>query len=103
MNIKTKLKLKKRFFGYLYGKMEQNEASGVSQRIADDFELFFHERTEHQKDLENQIKAWKETCEILGNSKTLESLRKSIEEIKAGKFIPLKRLKSADKTGRKSK
>lgn len=40
-----------------------------------------------------EIKQWKETCEIISNPKTMKSISKSLKEFAEGKGIPLDKLK----------
>jgi hypothetical protein len=42
--------------------------------------------------LKKENKALKETCEILADQKTMEAIKQSLKEIKAGKTIPLSKL-----------
>lgn len=37
-------------------------------------------------------KNWKETCDILSNEETMDGLKKSLQQIKEGKGIPLSEL-----------
>jgi uncharacterized protein (UPF0147 family) len=42
--------------------------------------------------LKRENRLLKETCEVLADKGILKNIRKSLEEIKEGKFIPLSKL-----------
>jgi len=42
---------------------------------------------------EQEIKYWKETCEILKDQNIMKSIEKSLKQISEGKGIPLSKLK----------
>lgn len=39
-----------------------------------------------------EIKSWKETCEILGDREIMKSIQRSLKQISEGKGIPLSKL-----------
>lgn len=45
-----------------------------------------------EKKLKQEIKSWKETCEILSNKKLMKSIEKSLKQISKGRGIPLSKL-----------
>lgn len=45
-----------------------------------------------EEKMKQEIKAWRETCEILSNEKIMRSIQKSLKQISEGKEIPLSRL-----------
>ena len=45
-----------------------------------------------ESNLKKEIKAWKETCEIIGDKEIMESIKKSLKQIANGKGIPLSKL-----------
>ena len=46
-----------------------------------------------EKRLRQEIKYWKETCEILKDQNIMKSIEKSLKQISEGKGIPLSKLK----------
>lgn len=46
-----------------------------------------------EQKLEQEVKQWKETCEIVSNPKTMRSIAISLQQIKKGKTKPLSMLK----------
>lgn len=45
------------------------------------------------KKLKQEIKQWKETCEILSNPETMKGIMLSLKQISEGKGIPLSKLR----------
>ncbi|MBA7629437.1 hypothetical protein ES703_36936 [subsurface metagenome] len=45
-----------------------------------------------EQKLRQEIKSWKETCEIVGDKNIMQSIQKSLQEIAQGKGIPLSQL-----------
>jgi len=45
-----------------------------------------------EKKLKQEIKQWKETCEILSNKDVMKSITISLKQIAKGKGIPLSQL-----------
>jgi len=42
-----------------------------------------------EQELKEEIASWKETCEILSNQETINSIKISLQQIEEGKEIPL--------------
>lgn len=45
-----------------------------------------------EKKLKQEVKQWKETCEILSNKDIMKSIQISLKQIAEGKGIPLSQL-----------
>lgn len=45
-----------------------------------------------EQKLKQEIKSWKETCEVVGDKETLNSIKISLQQIAGGKGIPLAQL-----------
>jgi len=48
--------------------------------------------TNKEKKLKQELKSWKETCEIVSNKEIMKSIEKSLKQIAEGKGIPLSKL-----------
>lgn len=49
-------------------------------------------KTDKEEKLKQEIKAWKETCEIVSDKKIMQSIQKSLQQISKGNGIPLAQL-----------
>lgn len=45
-----------------------------------------------EQKLKQEIKSWKETCEIVADEKVMQSIKKSLKQIAKGQGIPLAQL-----------
>lgn len=45
-----------------------------------------------EQKLKQEVKQWKETCEIIGDKEVLKSIQVSLKQISQGKGIPLSQL-----------
>lgn len=48
--------------------------------------------TSREEKLKQEVKQWKETCEIMCDKDTMESIKISLKQIAQGKGIPLSQL-----------
>lgn len=48
--------------------------------------------TKKKEKMEQEIKQWKETCEVVGDKEILNSIKVSLQQIASGKGIPLAQL-----------
>jgi len=46
----------------------------------------------NEQKLKKEIKSWRETCEIVGDKETMNSIQESLKQIAQGKGIPLAQL-----------
>lgn len=70
--------------------------------IPNDFEeiIYMIRRAEYKRGKADGVsetdKSWRETLDILNDDRTMEGIKKSLQEIKEGKTIPLSELDSAN-------
>jgi len=49
-------------------------------------------KTDKEQKMKQEIKQWKETCEIIGDKDIMKSIQISLKQISEGKGIPLSQL-----------
>lgn len=56
------------------------------------YHLFLIGSSEKDLKKKQEVKAWKETCEIMSDKKIMQSIQKSLRQIAQGRGIPLSKL-----------